>query len=263
MTDDVKIFWDEQAKTHGASDHATAPDHHYRKLEIASIVDAIGQINHETILDVGCGNGFTTRLIAKKFPEALITGVDFSAPMIDEAKKLRAANAEFFVGDARSLSRHKEIAGQRFDVVLSSRCLINLASWDEQKTAIREMQRLLAHDGRLILVENVLDGLVNLNRIRVKFGLPEIKVRWHNKYLDMESLMKFLGTLRFFPEHVENIGNMYYIASRVIYAKLCLDQGKEPDYDNPINAIAAGLPTLGKFYACSPNYMIVLRQEDA
>jgi SAM-dependent methyltransferase len=263
MTDDGKIFWDGQAKTHGTSDLATAPDHHYRTLEIACILDAIGQISHETILDVGCGNGFTTAAIAKKFPEALITGIDFSAQMIGEAKKLRAANVEFFVGDARALSHHKEMIGQRFDVVLSSRCLINLMSWEEQRTAILEMQTLLAPGGRLILVENVLDGLANLNRIREKFGLPAIKVRWHNRYLDLNTMMYFLGTVRLIPDHVENIGNMYYLASRVIYAKLCQDQGKEPDYNNEINAIAAGLPTFGKYYACSPNYMIVLRQEDA
>lgn len=263
MTDKVKIFWDGQAATHGKSSHATAPDHHYRKLEIASIVDAIGQLKHETILDVGCGNGYTTVEIARKFPEALITGVDYSASMIDEAKKLRAANVEFFVGDVRSVSQHKKIVGDRFDIVLCTRCLINLGSWQEQKDAIRQMQRLMEPGGRLILVENVLDGLVNLNRIRAKFDLPAIEVRWHNKYLDMTNLTQFLSTMRLFPDHVENIGNMYYLASRVIYAKLCQDEGKEPDYDNPINAIAAELPTLGKYYACSPNYMMVLRQEDA
>ena len=34
----TKAFWDDQAREHGASDLATAPDHHYRTLEIKSIV---------------------------------------------------------------------------------------------------------------------------------------------------------------------------------------------------------------------------------
>jgi ubiquinone/menaquinone biosynthesis C-methylase UbiE len=257
MTNDVKAFWDEQAETHGASDLATAPDHHYRTLEIERIVSAIGRVNHETILDVGCGNGFSTIQIAKKFPEALITGIDYSESMIGEARKLRAANVEFFVGDVRSLSRHKQLAGAHYDVVLSTRCLINLASWEEQKTGILQMQQRLTPTGKLIMVENVLDGLTNLNRVRAKLGLPATEVRWHNKYLVLHDLMRFLSETQFTPDYVENIGNMYYLASRVIYAKLCKDQGVEPDYNNPINAIAAQLPTLGEAYIYSPNFMFV------
>ena len=257
MVDDIREFWDEQAETHGSSDLATAPDHHYRTLEIESILRAIDRVRHETILDVGCGNGFSTMQIAKRFPEALITGIDYSKPMIDEARKLRAANAEFFVADVLSLSRHKQLAGAHYDVVLSTRCLINLASWTEQKTGILEMQSMLAPTGKLIVVENVLDGLNNLNRVRAKFGLPAMEVRWHNKYLALPELMRFLNEMQLTPDYVENIGNMYYLASRVIYAKLCKDQGIEPDYNNPINAIAAQLPTLGEAYMYSPNFMFV------
>src|SRR6266436_2615369 len=84
---DIKAFWDDQAKQHGPSDLATNPDTHYRSLEIESILRAISAMKHETILDVGCGNGYTTRAIAKRFPEAMVTGVDFSEAMISEAKK--------------------------------------------------------------------------------------------------------------------------------------------------------------------------------
>jgi hypothetical protein len=62
-------------------------------------------------------------------------------------------------------------------------------------------------------------------------------------------------------EYVENIGNFYYLASRVLYAKICKDQGIEPDYNNPINAVASKMPTMGEHYACSPNFMFILRNE--
>ncbi len=81
MLGDIKAFWDSQAKEHGGSDLATNPDTHYRSLEIESIVRAISAMKHDTILDVGCGNGFTTKAIAKAFPVADITGVDFSHAM--------------------------------------------------------------------------------------------------------------------------------------------------------------------------------------
>lgn len=262
---DVHEFWQQMAKEHGPSDLATAPDHHYRTLEIESVLRVLGRLKHETILDVGCGNGYTTMQIAKKFPEAEISGVDFSEAMIDEANRSHIRpSIDYHVGDVLSLSRCPGLRGRKYDVVLSTRCLINLANWEEQKVGILEMRKMLAPEGRLVLVENVQDGLDNLNQIRVKFGLDEIKTRWHNQYLPQPALMKFFGEIQghlLTAEYVENIGNMYYMASRVIYAKLCKDQGIEPDYNNPINAIAAQLPTMGEYYACSPNFMFVLKNE--
>lgn len=246
------------AKTHGPSDLATAPDHHYRSHEIACILGMIGQLKHDTILDVGCGNGYTTTQIARKFKDAAITGVDYSEDMIAEAEKLQLPNVEFFTGDARHLSDHKELACQQYDIVLSTRCLINLASWSEQREAILDMFDLVATNGKLVLVENVQEGLDNLNKLRDRFDLPPIQVRWHNKYLPMQSLLDFFYTRGIVVHAAENIGNMYYIASRVIYAKLCKDQGIAPDYDSPINAIAARLPSMGEIYCCSPNYLFVL-----
>ena len=261
---DVKAFWNDQAKQHGSSDLATNPDTHYRSLEIESILRAISAMKHDAILDVGCGNGYTTRAIAKKFPEASLYGVDFSQDMINEAAKLIGPNEEYCVGDVLSLSRNKRLDIGYYDVVLSSRCLINLANWEEQKIGILEMRKMLVPDGRLILVENVKEGLDNLNDLRGKLGLSKIDPPWHNKYLPHNEIRKFFDEIKghiLTTEYVENIGNFYYLASRVLYAKLCKDQGIEPDYNNPINAIASQMPTMGEYYACSPNYMFILKNE--
>lgn len=261
--DDVHAFWEGMAETHGSSNLATAPDHHYRTLEIESILRVLGGMENESILDVGCGNGYTTRHIAKAFPASEIIGVDYSAKMIEEANKSPPANTSFYEGDVLSLSRHPELGG-KFDVVISTRCLINLSNWEEQKVAILEMRRKLKPGGHLILVENVQEGLDNLNQLRAGFGLDPIKVRWHNKYLPQTELAKFLAGLHghtMTTEYTENIGNMYYVASRVIYASLCKQQGVEPDYNNPINEIASKLPSMGEFYACSPNFLILIKNE--
>src|SRR6266478_5397215 len=259
---DIKVLWDDQAKQHGSSDLATNPDTHYRSLEIESILRAISAMKHDTILDVGCGNGYTTRAIAKKFPEAEVTGVDFSEVMINEAVPLVTPNIDFHIADILSLSRTRGLQRRQYDVVLSSRVLINLANWEEQKVGIMEMRKMLAPDGRMILVENVQEGLDNLNDLRGKLGLSKINPPWHNKYLPLDETRKFLDGIKgqiLTTEYVENIGNFYYLASRVLYAKLCKDQGIEPDYNNPINAIASQMPTMGEYYACSPNFIFVLR----
>ncbi len=40
----------------------------------------------KSILDVGCGGGAFTRILAKKYPEAIVTGIDFSKHAVEYAK---------------------------------------------------------------------------------------------------------------------------------------------------------------------------------
>ncbi len=50
------------------------------------------------VLDVGCGPGNSTELLAARFPQAEIVGIDSSPEMIAAARK-RLPVAEFVVGD--------------------------------------------------------------------------------------------------------------------------------------------------------------------
>jgi ubiquinone/menaquinone biosynthesis C-methylase UbiE len=260
----VREFWDEQAQAYGADQRASAPDHFYRDgVEIKRIMEVLEMMEPESILDIGCGNGYSTIKIAKAFPTAMVIGIDFSEKMLEEARKAASGvhNISFFEGDALSISRHPKLQHQKFDVVLSERCLINLANWEEQKLSILQMRKLLTPDGSMILIENTQEGLEKLNMLRDIVGLPPIKTRWHNFYIPEDKLKQFFaenGGKLFKLMAMENIGNLYYIISRVVYAKLAQMEGKEPSYDNPINEIASKLPNLGDQYSCSPNYMMIL-----
>ena len=261
---DVAKFWDQQAEDHGASDLATAPDHFYRvNVEIRRILGVLNIMEPETILDIGCGNGFATLEIAKAHPTAIVIGIDLSEKMIEEAKKASKGvnNVSFFTGDVLSISRHQALQQLRFDAVISTRCLINLANWEEQKLAILQMRKLLEPDGSLVLVENITDGLRKLNSLRERVDLPPIEQRWHNFYLPEKEFGDFIqentGKL-FNPVLSENIGNLYYLISRVIYAKMAALEGKEPEYGHIINELASKMPNMGDHYACSPNYLIIL-----
>lgn len=253
MSDKVKEFWDTQAETFGASDLATAPDHYYRELEIAKIIEHLKE--DERVIDVGCGNGYST----KRFFDAVrgaYNGFDYSEKMIEEAKKQYNKDIFFFVEDVRIMAT--SLLGWA-NTIISERCLINLKDWNEQKAAILEMKRCLQPGGRIILVENFHEGLDSLNNLRSGFGLHEIKVRWHNRYLKMEEFEPFINQ-HFDILHRENIGNMYYIVSRVVYAAFARFEYKEPQYDHFINGVASDLPTFGfgdEFY--SPNFLYVLR----
>ena len=67
------------------------------------------------ILDIGCGYGYTSYLIAKKFPNSQVIGVDTDNFRINQAKEyFRLNNLSFFVNDAKRLNFKN-----KFDVILA------------------------------------------------------------------------------------------------------------------------------------------------
>lgn len=253
----VKEFWDAQATEFKDSQLATNPDSHYRAFEIDQVAGYIR--GKGAVLDVGCGNGFSTFEFARRFPKLKIVGVDYSQEMIDHANASLARQGDlarrvsFRVGDVLTLSSQRDLVG-RFDQVISERCVINLLTWAKQRRAILEMKKMLKPTGEIILCENTQEGLGRLNALRQKLGLFAIQVRWHNRYLREKELLPF-ARKTFRLKEIKNIGSMYYVISRVVYAKLADMEQKTPEYSHPINAIARQLPPAGDF---SPNHIFLL-----
>jgi trans-aconitate 2-methyltransferase len=66
--------------------------------------DLLAQVNVEQprkIVDMGCGPGNSTELLAVRYPEAKVVGLDSSPNMLAEAR-LRLPRAEFELADART-----------------------------------------------------------------------------------------------------------------------------------------------------------------
>jgi ubiquinone/menaquinone biosynthesis C-methylase UbiE len=79
-----------------------------------------------TVLDAGCGEGVVSVMLAKK--GCIVTGVDLSAPNIEQAKKYaRAHNVSitFLVGDAEQLP----VADRSFEYAISCHVLEHLPSF--------------------------------------------------------------------------------------------------------------------------------------
>src|SRR5690349_19211176 len=134
MDAQVKEFWDRRAQDTSNNDsEVTHRDIWQRWLEIETLKRYVRP--EDRLLDVGCGAGYTTRLIAPLVREAV--GVDYSESMIDRARAASdVPTLTFEVADVMNL--RPDSLGT-FDVAMSSRCLINLAGWPEQQQAIRNI----------------------------------------------------------------------------------------------------------------------------
>ena len=257
--EDIRRFWNEQAEALGTDPRATTPDFWLREIEISNISRVLEALaDASRVLDIGCGNGYSTLRLAAQHPQLTIVGGDFAAAMIEQAEvNRREADPEvqervqFVEMDVLSIGADGE-----FDVVVSDRCLINLPSWDLQQTALEQIARALKPGGTYVAVENFLGSHENFNRQRVELGLEPIALRWHNTYLDEA---RFLSTLEagFELSEISPISSTYYLVTRLVYSKLCQLEGVEPAYDHPIYEIATQLPALGDL---GPIKMLVLKK---
>lgn len=65
--------------------------------------------SHARVLDIGCGCGLIGMMIAQRYPDAEVLGIDIDVPSVDEARENAqaspfAARMEFLVADVRSFS---------------------------------------------------------------------------------------------------------------------------------------------------------------
>jgi ubiquinone/menaquinone biosynthesis C-methylase UbiE len=105
---------------------------------IAPLLDAVKAGPGVRLLDVASGPGYVAAAAAER--GAVVTGVDFSAPMVAEAAQ-RYPSIEFRHGDAEALP----FVDNSFDAVTMNYGLLHLAHPDK---ALVEAQRVLRPDGR-------------------------------------------------------------------------------------------------------------------
>lgn len=248
--ENVKRFWDETAKNNKDNPCATIRDHQFRLLEIGEIAKFIVGLNK--VLDIGCGNGFSTLKYSKHVNH--IVGMDYSEEFIKWANnKNSQKNVKFKVGDITNIPADDK----EFDAVICERVLINLQNKNMQVKAINEMYRVLKDDGVLICVEVTEQGHENVNRIRNMFGLGDLERYWHNLYLDEKDFMRYAGN--YFDISTKRFG-MYHFISKVIHPLLVAP--KDPSFNAKINEIARVVSEkIPDFSNCSHQVMFVMRKK--
>lgn len=237
--DHIKTYWESQGKEHQASHWASWGDNWIIDLEIENISKYIN--DGDTVLDVGCANGYSTFKQYEQHKLNSIIGVDFAENMINAANDRlnnihdKPGNMLFNQGDIRNL----EFENNQFDVVYTTRVIINLSTWEEQVNAIKECIRVAKPNGKIILSEGFWEPLMLLNSMRLLVNLKPLVEHDFNRYFKkykIEELMKELNL----EYDIIDFSSIYYLGSRFL-RELVTDTEKYEGFTNPINEIFANI----------------------
>jgi trans-aconitate 2-methyltransferase len=88
-----------------------------RTRPVRDLVAAIPRVSAQTVVDLGCGPGNSTEVLAGRFPQATVTGLDSSTDMLGEARQ-RLGAVEFIQADIGDWK-----PAQTYDVILANASL--------------------------------------------------------------------------------------------------------------------------------------------
>jgi 2-polyprenyl-3-methyl-5-hydroxy-6-metoxy-1,4-benzoquinol methylase len=167
-------------------------DYFRDELNNPGMFQLIGNVKDHLVLDVACGEGYNTRILARK--GATVTGIDLSKKLIKHAKSQEEKDRlgiSYSVSDSTDLSR---FPARRFDLVTCFMALMDIENYD---AAIREIARIMKDEGRFIFsithpCFKYSAKTRKIERIARYFGIRSEKVSWR-----MERLLRPFETTSF------------------------------------------------------------------
>ncbi len=126
--------------------------------EREQLLDALGLVGNEKVLDVGCGRGLLLNGAARRLPNGKAFGIDLWQNVDQSGNSLEAAlsnskaenvadRVEIRTADMRDLP----FPDGSMDAVISSLAIHNVPGRDGRAKAIREIARVLRPNGRIAL----------------------------------------------------------------------------------------------------------------
>jgi SAM-dependent methyltransferase len=100
----------------------------------------------QTIADLGCGPGYTTRMLAELFPSASVRGIDSSERFIALAECKAAKSTVFEVADVT-----QPLPGAPYDLIYARYLLTHVPDFQR---AMSYWSTRLTHDGAIAIEEN-------------------------------------------------------------------------------------------------------------
>lgn len=129
----------------------SAEKYHWPKQEeillLKPYLDLIGNTKNKKILDVGCGSGWITEILAKSAKK--VVGIDNSEKMIEMAKSYsKNPKIEYKVLDATSLSDIRE----NFDVITCAFMLQLITPYRSMVKTLKDCNKLLKRGGYMVIL---------------------------------------------------------------------------------------------------------------
>jgi ubiquinone/menaquinone biosynthesis C-methylase UbiE len=142
----IRKQWDDSARA-WVDFVRSGKDYFRDEMNNPAMFEMLGDISGKQILDLACGEGCNSRIMAKK--GAHVTGVDFSRRMIQLAIREENKNTlgiQYHVADASDLRMFDD---ECFDIVASFMALMDI---EDYRTAVEEAARVLRSRGRFVFI---------------------------------------------------------------------------------------------------------------
>lgn len=220
----VMEHYSKVAKVDGDSSSSTMKNEYVRKEETKALLKTIDIYMKKygkeeiSVVDIGCGNGYTLSVLKETWPHNIYFGLEKNDDLRTIAcKRLNPQGIKVVEGDIRDNSPETVI---KADVIICQRVIINLLDEEDQKLALRQLSRLVNDQGIIIFIECFNEPLANLNEARSEYELEEILPSYHNRYIDMEIFEELGDTFSHFEAQElppSNFLSSHYYISRVLH----------------------------------------------
>lgn len=120
-------------------------DYFRDELNNPGMFKIIGNVRGQLVLDVACGEGYSTRMLARK--GAKVIGIDLSKKLIDYAKsqeRKEKLGINYYVTDSAVLTM---FPANRFDLAT---CFVAMMDIEHYDKAIGEISRVIKDEGRFV-----------------------------------------------------------------------------------------------------------------
>ncbi len=148
--------------------------------------------NAQCILDIGCGRGAITRLLAERYAGSQVVGIDIDEEELAIAEENNThQSVRFIKGDGRKIP----VNDRSLDLALASGVLHHIYDWEK---VIGEIGRTLKVNGFFILADMVYPDWVTRidERSGFKFGLYTLDVNKLTRLLQDEGFITVHSAFR-------------------------------------------------------------------
>ena len=120
----------------------------WNRVYMPMVVWSVSQLGQkkqfDSILDVGVGNGVSSKYLKKHFPDSQVLGIDISTTAIKSAEELSEPGLSFEVKNVENTN----LPVEEFDLITAFQTHFH---WSDLTQAFTELKRILKPDGIILL----------------------------------------------------------------------------------------------------------------